>query len=211
LNDVSTYLGENVIGLSPESVAVNDYQIFYVNPRRGYPQRLSIDGVTPINKGMVDFFRDLFISQPNSVKLGGYDPYTKQYFLSVKNEKPPLYVVQCENEIFKNDTSDTFNYQLQLNDLGGDIVLNYNITSGHVTIVAIFNSVSHVASNVTGVGNITFNRTSLILDRVDITITPVGGNATYSIMNSCPVGFLNHYSPLHYSNLDDSSTPHYST
>jgi hypothetical protein len=54
---------------NPESFAMNNYQIFYAN-KRGLVHRLSIDGVTNIVSGMIDWFRDLSISNPGAKNLG---------------------------------------------------------------------------------------------------------------------------------------------
>jgi len=136
-----TYLGENGIGKNPESFAENDYQIYYANSRRGLMQRLSIDGVTDIVEGMVDWFRDLFNSNSNSKKIGCYDPYLKQYVLSIDNEVDIVYDLECGNTIAKNNQKLPFSYHFNLNDLEGDIVLNYNISQGNATIMAVFNGV----------------------------------------------------------------------
>jgi hypothetical protein len=183
-----TYLGENGIGKNPESFAVNDYQIFYANLRRGLIQRLSIDGVTNIIDGMVDWFRDLSISQPNAKKLGCYDPYLNQYVLSVDEEPVVIYDLECGNTIVKNNQRLPFTYHLNLNELDGDIVLNYNITQGNATIAAVFNGVVSVASNVNSVGNLTIPRTTLNSNVVEITITPVSDEISYEVTNICPLG-----------------------
>jgi hypothetical protein len=183
-----TYLGDNGIGKNPESFAENDYQIYYANTKQGNVVRLSIDGVTAIVDGMVDWFRDTFRLQSNAKKLGGFDPYTKQYFISVGNEPEQVLQLQCGNEIIKDNQASVFSYELKLNNLSGDITLNYNITFGNATIVALFNNVSHVASNVSGLGNITFNRNSLVENIVLVSITPVNGSISYEIGNTCPIG-----------------------
>lgn len=183
-----TYLGENGIGRNPESCAVNDYQIFYTNSRRGVVQRLSMDGVTDIVNYMENHFRDLFISSPNSKKIGGFDPYRKQYVLAVDNEPQRLLLTNCNTSISKSDQSEAFSYNLKLNNLGGDIVLNYNISQGNATITALFNGNIYVASNVSGIGNLTFERTSLIQNIVEVTITAIGGPISYEIHNICPFG-----------------------
>jgi hypothetical protein len=183
-----TYLGSNGIGKHPESFAENNYQIYYANPEQGEVTRLSIDGTTPIVNGMRDFFRDLFISQPNSKMLGGYDGFTKQYMFSVGEEPVRLLQLSCGNEIIKEDQKGVFVYEFKLNDLSGDIILNYNITSGNATIVARFNEVDHVVSNVSGLGNLSFARTSLVQNIVRVTITSVSESISYSIGNICPIG-----------------------
>lgn len=183
-----TYLGSNGIGKHPESFAENDYQIYYANTEQGEITRLSIDGTTPITKGMSDFFRDLLRTQPNAKMLGGYDAYTKQYMFSIGAEPEKLLQLQCGNGIIKDNQSGSFSYEFKLNDLSGDIILNYNITAGNATIVATFNEVDHVVSNVTGLGTITFDRTSLIENIVLVTITATTPSVSYEIANVCPVG-----------------------
>ena len=199
-----TYLGENGCQ-NPESVAVYDYQIFYANARRGVAQRLSIDGVTDIVTGMIDWFRDKFIINPSSKKIGGFDPYFKQYVLSVEDEIPKILQLHCSNIVTKLGRNTPFIYKLKLNDEYGNIVLNYKITSGNASIEVLFNAITTVASNVTGIGSITVSRDTLLIDIARITITPVTPTASYEISNNCPIGTTKHYSLLHYSSL------HYST
>jgi hypothetical protein len=182
------YLGENGVGDNPESVAINDYQIFFTNALRGIPQRLSMDGVTNISGGLVDYFRDKFIKNKTSFKIGGFDPYFKQYILTIQDEVPVLLELECNNSIYKTNIKDVFSYNLNLNNLVGNIVLNYNIINGNATITAIHNGITYVASNVNGIGNITIPRTDLDQDVVFVTITPVSEVITYEIANSCPVG-----------------------
>jgi hypothetical protein len=183
-----TYVGDNGIGKNPESFAENNYQIYYANTKQGNVVRLSIDGVTDIVNGMTDWFRDLFRLQPNAKKLGGYDPYSKQYVLSVGEEPEKILVLNCGNHIIKNEQLGPFTYQFKLNNLSGDVVLNYNITAGFATIEALFNGVNHVVSNVTSLGTVTFNRSSLMEDIVTVVITPVTEKISYEISNLCPLG-----------------------
>lgn len=183
-----TYLGSNGIGKHPESFAENNYQIYYANPEQGEITRLSIDGTTAITNGMKDWFRDIFISQPNAKMLGGYDNYTKQYMFSIGEEPFRLLQLSCNNEIIKDDQQGSFTYEFKLNDLSGDIILNYNITAGNATIVARFNEVDYVVSNVSGLGNISFARTSLVQNIVTVTITATTPLVSYSIGNVCPIG-----------------------
>jgi hypothetical protein len=98
-----------------------------------------------------------------------------------------VYNAYCGNSIYKDLTA-PFQYILNLNDLKGDIVLNYNITGGNATIDAIFDASSNVVSNVTGLGSVTINRTNLSEDKVYVTITPIGASASVEITNNCPIG-----------------------
>lgn len=183
------YLGDNGIGKSPESFAVNDFQMFYLNSLKGNINRLSNDGVTVIMNGMNNYFRDLFIAKPFSKKLGGFDPHHKQYFVSFDEEPIRVYNANCGNTLIKSNINNILNYRLNLNNLVGDIVLNYNITMGSVTITATHDEGVTVASNVSGTGNLTIERSNLNANFVDIVVVPVDGqNVSYSITNLCPVG-----------------------
>lgn len=192
LEDQVTYLGENGISKNPESFAIDDYRVYYANARRGVVIRLSIDGTTEIVEniqgGMNDFFRDLFRDQPLSKKIGGFDPYLKQYMLTVGNEPIRTYEAECGNVISKLNQSLPFTYILNLNLLFGDIVLDYNITSGNATITADFDGDTYLVSNVTGLGQITIPRLNTEATVVEITVTPVSETISYQVSNVCPIG-----------------------
>jgi hypothetical protein len=182
------YIGENGIGKNPESFAVNKYQIFYANIRKGLILRLSMDGVTEIVTGMVDWFRDLSITHPFSKKLGGYDPYLDQYVLSIDEQDVVVYNAVCGNVLVRTNQDAPFSYNLNLNELIGDVVLSYNITSGDATITALYNEILTTESNVTGTGTITIPRTTLNVDTILITIIPVSPLISFEIANACPLG-----------------------
>lgn len=198
-----TYLGENGVSKNPESVAVYDFQIYYTNARRGVIQRLSIDGVTDIVNGMIDYFRDLFIAQPTSKKLGGFDPYFKQYVLSVSDEVYKVLQLKCGNIISKSNVTEAFTYILNTNKVTGDILLQYNISLGSATITADFDGGTTVVSNVNGTGVLTIPVTNSIATVMIIVITPTTPMISFNIDNICPIP--RHYSKLHYN------SNHYST
>jgi hypothetical protein len=184
-----TYLGSNGVGKHPEGVAVNDFQIYYPNPEQGVITRLSIDGTTPIVTGMKSFFKTLFQTQSNAKMLGCYDPHKNHYVFAIGEEPEKVLQLTCGNTITKENQVGVFKYNFKINDLSGDIILNYNITSGHATIEALFDATNHVVSNVTGLGNITIPRTSLVENIVEVTVTQVGTEIlSYQISNVCPVG-----------------------
>lgn len=187
LGEYVPYQGENGCGKNPESISWDSYRFYYVNPRMGTPIRLSADGTTEINYGMVNFFRELFINNPTSKKIGGYDPYHNKYVISNQDEEVSIFNAFCGNTITK-DITEPFQYVLNLNNLIGEVVLNYNITQGNATIQAIFGSEITVVSNVSGTGNLTFDRNSLSIEKATITITPITEKATVQLTNNCPIG-----------------------
>ncbi len=188
LGDYIPYAGKNGISRNPESLAVNDKRIYYTNSNRGTVIRLSVDGITEIIYGMTSYFRTLFGQRKKAKKLGGFDPYKRQYILTVEDEPVPLLQLNCDNTLNKFNQTAPFSYELKLNGLGGNIIIGYNITEGNATITAVFDGDSYVVSNVTGSGNLSFERTSLVENIVVVTIIPVTPSISYSIMNICPFG-----------------------
>ena len=196
------YMGENGVGKNPESIAIDDYKIYYTNPTRGIIQRLSNDGVTDITKGMVNYFRDLFINKPNSKKLGGFDSFFKKYVLSVGNQRNEMLVLGCGN-IVSIQTGETFSYTLQTNNTEGIFTLNYNIVSGYATIEIIYGDNGVFVPSTTGIGSINIQINNIEENTMTIIVTPIGGDAIFTIENSCPIP--RHFSPTHFSSLHFST------
>ena len=184
------YVGEYGISDNPESFAKYGSQMWFTDSKRGAVMRLSQDGLTEISAyGMGDYFRDDSINNPNSKRLGSYDPYFDQYVLTL-GEQPilDLLQVECGGNIFKTNQITSFTYILKLNNLSGDVVINYNITSGTANVSAVFNGSTYQDLAVTGAGNVTFTRDSMALDEVTITVTPTVSPIEYSVSHVCPIG-----------------------
>lgn len=187
LGEKIAYLGDNGIGLHPESFAVDAYRAYYYCPDSATPIRLSLDGAEEINNGLVDFFRDLTIESFGSKKIGGYDPHKKMYALSSETELTPEFNVGCGNSIYKL-IAQPFTYNFNLNDLIGDIVINYEVISGEVDIEVDYDSVITQELGVTTTGTITIPRTNTSILKAVVTLTPVSETAIIQITNICPLG-----------------------
>lgn len=187
LGEKIAYLGDNGIGLHPESFAVDAYRAYYFCPDSATPIRLSLDGTEEINNGLVDFFRDLTIEGFGSKKIGGYDPHKKMYALFSETALTPEFNVGCGNVIYKSITSE-FIYSFYLNALVGDIVLDYEIISGEVDIEVDYDSSVTQELGATGTGTITIPRTNTSELIATVTITPVSESAVVQITNVCPLG-----------------------
>lgn len=187
------YNGYNGISLNPESFAVNKYQIYYSNAKRGTVHRLSIDGDTEIsNFGMNDYFRDLFIQKPYSKKLGCFDPYHKQYVLSVDEEPIVKNKVNCGNNIILTNLSEIYSYDFELNELEGDIVLDYSVLIGFADISVTFDGVTTVELNLSGNGQIIIPRTTIDENLVTVQINPSEDSEStldISVIHNCPIGY----------------------
>lgn len=183
------YMGNRGIGKNPESFSIDDFgRIKYASVKTGSIIRLSIDGIEDIVYGVRNFFRDLFINRTKGKIISGYDPYLDLTTFTIEENVTEIPIYNCGNEIVKNNVSLPFTYTLELNSLTGDVVLNYNITSGTATIELTHNSVTEVVSGVSGIGNITIERSDLSKTTASVTITPVSKSISFSITNNCPIG-----------------------
>lgn len=187
LGEFIPYQGEYGIS-DPESFANEANRYYAVDKERGVVLRLSENGLIPIVQGMKDWFRDIFHKNNRAKIIGGIDPYHKLYQITIGDQPYRILELQCDNVITKYNQSEPFEYNLKLNNLGGDITISYDISQGNATITAEFDENTYVASNVTGQGNLTFQRTSLVENTVKVTITPVSEVVSYTIGNVCPVG-----------------------
>jgi hypothetical protein len=94
-----SYSGEYGISNNPESFSKWGNNIFFTDQRRNAALRLGQDGIFEISsQGMKDWFRDLFIADGATQKLGGYDPYHDMYVIS-SNDTTTL---PCEFDISRN-------------------------------------------------------------------------------------------------------------
>ena len=82
LGQVSTFKGDYGISKNPESLASDQYRIYFTDSQRGAVLRLSMDGLTPIsNIGMKSWFRTNF---KNSTELlGTFDTVNGEYNLTL--------------------------------------------------------------------------------------------------------------------------------
>ena len=77
------YAGEWGMSSNPESFAKWGNDIFFTDQRRGAVLKLTVSGIVDISrKGMKSYFRDMLKNNPNTQKLGVYDPYQNHYILA---------------------------------------------------------------------------------------------------------------------------------
>jgi hypothetical protein len=89
---------ENGISRNPESFAMWGEDIFCSDSRRGTVIQIRGNEIAEINGGMQSHFRDLMAENSNTQKLGGYDPYNKNYVLHY-NDIP---VLACNHSLSRN-------------------------------------------------------------------------------------------------------------
>ena len=81
LGDVTPFAGDYGISKNPESLAWDQYRLYFTDKQRGAVLRLSMDGLTPIsNVGMKTWFRDNLKKTSNL--LGTFDKINGEYNLT---------------------------------------------------------------------------------------------------------------------------------
>jgi len=91
-----SYAGEWGISSNPESFAKWGNNIFFTDQRRGAVLKLTSAGIFPISEnGMKAHFRDLMKNNPNTQKLGVYDPHGNHYILASNEDNS----IPCELSI----------------------------------------------------------------------------------------------------------------
>lgn len=83
LGQAVPYVGDYGISKNPESLAWDQFRIYFTDKQRGAVLRLSRDGLTPIsNVGMREYFRDYLRVSNNAI--GSFDVVNGEYNLTLK-------------------------------------------------------------------------------------------------------------------------------
>jgi len=126
------------IGNNPESFAEYGYDKYFTDSRRGVVIQLkgsaySNEQLNVIsNFGMSSWFRDLFLVDPNTQKLGGFDPYMKEYVLSANSILLPGIVKPIKGGVMQNlliEGVSATTYTVELGEYVGICTLTYNVQS----------------------------------------------------------------------------------
>jgi len=88
LGNEMPYPVEYGISNNPESFATNAGNMYFTDSRRGCVVGIEKNAVNEISSlGMTDYFRDELKDNPETQKLGAYDPYSNRYTLSTNNTR----------------------------------------------------------------------------------------------------------------------------
>jgi len=183
------------ISFNPESFVSWGSKMFFTDVKRSAVLMLqgasaNSDQLTVISDmGMRSWFRDQFIEQSNTQKLGGYDPYMDEFVLSTNNREIPSEdnIVGCGTEVEQSDAAGALSYSVDLGSSVGEIDFDYNVSEGSVDIIFSWNGTNYGPSDpVSGGGTLSFDKTSASPNTVDVTITPAESTATYSATVKCP-------------------------
>jgi hypothetical protein len=180
---------EHGISNNPESFASYGSNVYFTDAKRGCV--LKVNGQNQLdvlsNYHMRSWFRDEFIGGVNTIKLGGYDPFSDEYVLSIKDDVMPVDTdtTECGFNISQTLSSTPVTYNVDIGSNTGAVNLDYNVAVGSIDVSVSYNGTEVIDSVVTGNGTLSFNRADADTDTMSVTITPT--NATYSLTVGCPV------------------------
>ena len=136
------------------------------------------------------WFRDLFNTQVDTQKLGGYDPYMNEFVLSANNIALPIeevciecgitgqYLVQLNNELEKC---------YELGTTVGEVNIDYNIINitGNEVLNATYNGVTETTGPVSTSGTLTFNKSLANTTTFDLQVVS-SGSVEIEFTVNCP-------------------------
>ena len=189
------------ISFNPESYAKWGSNKFFTDAKRGAV--LQLKGTSAQNEqltviseaGMRSWFRDLFIDNFNTQKLGGYDPYMNEYVLSSNEELLPEIVECIECGITRTLNISVGNPSAFCVDVGsavGDVEVSWTVVGGSgddFSVLSVFNGVPVDSGDTAVSGTLTINKNVVTPDKVDVFIGMAGGgNVVLDVTVSCPEG-----------------------
>tara|TARA_R110002012_G_scaffold168363_3_gene331828 strand:+ start:2682 stop:7490 length:4809 start_codon:yes stop_codon:yes gene_type:complete len=199
-----------------ESFTAYGSEKFFTDGKRGAVIRLSgasgpNEQLTVISEqGMRGWFRDLFIADFYTQKLGGYDPYMNEYVLHSNEQLQPSEYpcIPCgATQSIMVDQGEVVNFCVELGNQVGTVTLSVSnepnfsgagCESGNnfqTDLTYVWNSIS-TTQNLSMIGGsvgfqfteFTFDKTLPEPTKVDVTLTGIICTQNIRIQVSCPVG-----------------------
>jgi hypothetical protein len=190
------------ISNNPESFAVWGADKYFTDSKRGAVIQLKgtsarDEQLTVIsNQGMRTWFRDLFIESFDTQKLGGFDPYMREYVLSSNDILLPSEAsecVRCTTTLFDFTITETtpITFCVDVGDLVGDVTITYDIEAGSSEgdLIITYGD-SSTTYNLDSSGIITYNKNSVGSTQMTIEVTAVALDPPLtlnSITVNCPI------------------------
>ena len=188
------------ISNNPESFAEWGPHKFFTDAKRGSVIHLFGDGtseqLTVISEqGMRSWFRDMFIEDFNTQKLGGYDPYMNEYVLA--NKETPL---PGEEVCLECGVTQTFqltaageSYCVNLGELVGTASVVYTVLEAEPGDQAQINALYNTVTTTSGLigagasGSFLVDKNNIVVNTVDININYFGtGRFVLQVTVECP-------------------------
>lgn len=183
------------ISNNPESFAQWGAFKYFSDAKRGAVIQLTGNGpsetLTVVSEaGMRSWFRDMFISNFSSQKIGGFDPYMNEYVLGNNTISLPDTIPCIRCGITQTYTIPASGLEVCY-DVGqtvGDVTISWPTpeVGTSFSFTTIYDSTSVVHGPYSAAGSAVVDKDSVTAQQLDIEFTSLGGTATVAITVSCP-------------------------
>ena len=185
------------ISHNPESFAVWGPDKYFTDAKRGVAIQLSgasysNDALKVISQeGMRTWFRDLFINQFTTQKLGGFDPYMNEYVLTSNQEEVPIEVppINCGvSQTISVQNGDPYEAVFELGTDVGDVTISWNtpVVSGTFDVEATYAGNTTSSTGNTGSGSLTFSKSVVNNTTFTLEVSATGSVSNLTITVECP-------------------------
>jgi hypothetical protein len=187
------------ISFNPESYIQWGEDRYFTDVKRGAVINLK-DSETGMSQlqviseaGMSTWFRDLFITDFDTQKLGAYDPYSNEYVLSSNETKIPS-VTEClscgmTQELILSGKEKITEYCVNVGNLVGDVNIVYNATSidpsDTFEVTAEYNGTIYTTGVISIDGTLIVNKDLIGVDVINIQLSS-SGPVVLEVTVNCP-------------------------
>ena len=213
------------ISFNPESYVQWGYDRFFTDAKRGAVLQLrgnsySNEALKVISEmNMRTWFRDEFITQFNTQKLGGYDPYMNEYVLSINAVQLPYRPECLDCGVSQTFTLTTLaeeqgsnSYCVDLGPTVGITDIEYTVFSisegGTFEVIAEYDGSTYTSGEVSESGTLSFNKDNVSVETVNITINYTGDISLGMLANCCQAESLSIVQIVLTSDYDSGDTVH---
>lgn len=184
------------ISLNPESYVDWGFYKYFTDQKRGAVIQLAGDGPNEqlevvSNQGMRPWFRDLFINEGDTQKLGGYDPYMDEYVLSSNDitVTPDTYTIGCGTEIqITNGLNGLPPTNVNLGEYTGQVAVSVIVDSvgagESINVSFLYDGVTYSSGDISEDDTFVFTKTEK--DFGVLSVTQDAAMASFRIIVGCP-------------------------
>jgi len=182
------------ISFNPESFSSWGRDMYFSDTKRGAVLKLTgasikSDTLEVVSTfGMRSYFRDKFVDQLNTQKLGGYDPYMQEYVFSSNNTSVPLPTVlsPCGGQFQKLNSPAPVALTIELGTATGNFVVRVMPTGGSMDINVVIDWDNNITTNnnLTSSTNIVITKSSAFPTTAKINIT-ANDISSYKLFYDC--------------------------
>ncbi len=173
------------ISKNPESYSVWGYFRFFTDVKRGTVLQIignsyQSDQLVIISEmGMRTYFRDTFIENADTQKLGAFDPFLNEYVLAMNDNLLPNNVpcVDCSiRQEFTVAPYEDKEYCISVGKNIGETLIEWTVVQGGIPfeVFATFNSNQVTSGSTTGDGSLVVNKNTQLVDSISILVRSSG-------------------------------------